>query len=107
MNQLNPSITSPRAGARNRNKSPRDTTGRRAEALAREQEDRKAVATVDIHEVQRHARLAGWREGYDAGHLDGVDAGVLAVLNVYRAEGAEGIDKMLAELDADEPREDK
>lgn len=69
MNQLsNPSVTSPRLGDRSRASrvSPRNRTG---QIYARQHADkaaRDAVSTVDIHEVQRLAREAGFSEGWDA-----------------------------------------
>ena len=69
MSQLqNPSVTSPRMGDRSRASrvSPRTITGRRYAELHAEAEARKAAASVDINEVQRQAREAGFSDGWDA-----------------------------------------
>jgi hypothetical protein len=55
------------AGDRSRRaRSPRDITGREYARLHAEQEAKRAAATVDIHEVQRLAREAGFSDGWDA-----------------------------------------
>lgn len=97
MNQLNPSITSPRDGARSRNKSPRDITGRRRAELLQEKAAREEAANIDVAEVQRQAREAGYLDGWNAGFTAGWDA--LAAHLV-----TEGI---LAPDDDDEPAEDE
>lgn len=64
--QINPSVTSPRHGARGRNKSPLDLTGRRHEELVRAKQARDAAQNVDLGEVKRQARAEGFDAGWDA-----------------------------------------
>jgi uncharacterized protein related to proFAR isomerase len=68
MNQLNPSITSPRMGDRARASrvSPRNITGRRYAELHAEQEAKRAAASIDISEIQLRAREEGFSQGFDA-----------------------------------------
>ena len=76
----NPSITSPRDGARNlRSRSPRDITGRRYEELHREATERKKIQ-ADPEGYARQARQEGYDRGYAAGDRDGYAKGAEAGL---------------------------
>lgn len=86
--------TTPLAGDRARRaRNPRDITGTRHRELLAEKAARDAAATVDIHEVQRRSREAGYSDGYTKGLSDGWDACIAALV-------AEGV------LDADDARGD-
>lgn len=84
--QLNPSITSPRAGGPGRAKSPLDITGRRHAELLRQKAAKDAAKDLDINAVRRAEFLRGWDQGYDAG--------VQAVIKQLQDDGV---------IDADEP----
>lgn len=91
-------VTSPRGRAKT---APGNVTGRRfAEQQAHAQEAKKNPPKYTMDDLMA-VRETAWAEGADAG----VDAGVMSVLDIYTAEGAAGLDRLVAEvaeLDTDE-----
>jgi len=99
MNQLaNPSITSPRAGAPGRNRSPQDVTGRKHAEQLREKAARDAAKNIDIPALKR----AEFRRGFEEGYAKGLEAGWDALAAHLVAEGILDPDEEPADADAEQ-----